>query len=312
MGPSAAGCVTEVNDLGRIAVAEAANRLGLSERVVRRLVARGDLVGERIAGRWVLDEDAVRRAAGRRTPAGRPLAPASAWNLLTALSQAAAAGAAASQDAGSVARWLDRAARRTTRSDSVGDAAQEKAARAFRDALERRLRHRLLAFLADHEIDDNFAFALRRRGVPRRYWIHPGVRDALLTDPRAVVGGAHALAATGADLSPGDSYRVYVRAGDLNALRDRYQLVEDPDGDLEVLVVPDVVPDDVAPHAGGPAPIAAALLDLLEEDDVRGRALAEGWLRALSAAARRRPDPAAVGATQSSAATPVGRAATGP
>lgn len=300
--------------MGRIAVTEAAKQLGLSERVVRRLVTRGDLVGEHIAGRWVLDEDAVRRAVGRRVPAGRPLAAASAWNLLSALSQAAAAGAAP-QDAGSAAHWLDRAAHRRARPGTAEGAAQEKAARAFRGALERRLRHRLLGFLADHDIDDSFAFALRRRGVLRRHWIHPGVRHALLADPRVVLGGAHALAANGADLSPGDRHRVYVRAGDVNALRDRYQLLEDPDGDLEVLVVPDAVPDDVAPHPGGPAPVAAALLDLLEDDDARGRALAEAWLRALSAAARHRPDPAAATeAAQSSATTqpPVRRAATRP
>lgn len=67
-----------------LSVVEAAEKLDLDPGRVRRLVASGLLAGQKIGGRWLVDEDALaqRLAAGRR--AGRPLSARSAWGLLWA------------------------------------------------------------------------------------------------------------------------------------------------------------------------------------------------------------------------------------
>lgn len=104
-------------------------------------------------------------------------------------------------------------------------------------------------------------------------------------DPRVVVGGAHAIAAAGADLSTGSRHRIYVRAGDVPDLSLRYQLEVDPDGELEIVAIPDDVPEAVSPGPGDQTPIAAALVDPLEDPDARSRSLAEHWLQALVNAA---------------------------
>lgn len=63
-------------------VAAAAERLGVSESEVRRLIRNHELEGRRIAGRWVVPAAELRRVAHQHRPAGRPYAPEGAWALL--------------------------------------------------------------------------------------------------------------------------------------------------------------------------------------------------------------------------------------
>lgn len=56
--------------------------LGVSDHEVRRLLAAGDLPGSRLAGRWVLPVDGVRRWKRRPRSSGRPFSPSSSWAVL--------------------------------------------------------------------------------------------------------------------------------------------------------------------------------------------------------------------------------------
>lgn len=67
-----------------VSVPQAAEQLDLDAGRVRRLVASGLLAGQKIGGRWLVDDAAVaERLASSRRP-GRPLSERSAWGLLWA------------------------------------------------------------------------------------------------------------------------------------------------------------------------------------------------------------------------------------
>jgi excisionase family DNA binding protein len=74
--------------------AEAARLLGLSLQRVRALVAEGELPGQKVAGRWFIDQSAVERRQRDPKLSGRPYSPAHAWGLI-ALAD------------GEQAKWLD-------------------------------------------------------------------------------------------------------------------------------------------------------------------------------------------------------------
>ena len=65
-----------------VGVQEAANRLGVSPRRVRQMIADRRLPAQRIGRAWAIDEVALDRTASR--PAHRPWKPASAWAVLAA------------------------------------------------------------------------------------------------------------------------------------------------------------------------------------------------------------------------------------
>lgn len=65
-----------------LSVSEAAERLGVHPGRVRQLVAAGRLDAEKIGGRWLVAEDAVRARADAERPAGRPLSARAAWGML--------------------------------------------------------------------------------------------------------------------------------------------------------------------------------------------------------------------------------------
>ena len=67
-----------------VSVPQAAERLDLDAGRVRRLVASGALAGQKVGGRWLVDDAAVedRLLSSRRS--GRPLSQRSAWGLLWA------------------------------------------------------------------------------------------------------------------------------------------------------------------------------------------------------------------------------------
>lgn len=69
-----------------LTVTEAAQRLGVTERQVRRLIFNGALRAERRGRDWLVDDAEVIRRSERTPSAGRPFAPHVAWAALWYLS----------------------------------------------------------------------------------------------------------------------------------------------------------------------------------------------------------------------------------
>jgi excisionase family DNA binding protein len=67
---------------GAMTAAEAAERLGMSERAVTQLASSGALEAAKRGNVWWIDADAVARRAREGRSAGRPLAPAVAWAVI--------------------------------------------------------------------------------------------------------------------------------------------------------------------------------------------------------------------------------------
>jgi excisionase family DNA binding protein len=233
-----------------LSVAQAAARLQVSPRRVRQLLAAGELAGEDFGGRELLDAAQVERRAGRRPPPGRPYSPSLAWMLLALLS----------------------------------DPESPKLSGADRST-RHRLR-RLLAQLSDPQGPsvEELESLLRRRARTHRYWIHPGLVAQVFTDPRVSAGRARAAAAYGLDVNPGEDALGYVAATDLADVEAEYALEPDLDGPLELRAYEPQL-SETTPSGGMPVPVAAAVFDLLESDDVRLQRIARNWLdRALPGA----------------------------
>jgi helix-turn-helix protein len=65
-----------------ISIPEAARELDLDPSRVRALVANGEIAGQKVGGRWVVDRNvALRRKRDPRGP-GRPFEPGNAWGLI--------------------------------------------------------------------------------------------------------------------------------------------------------------------------------------------------------------------------------------
>ncbi len=63
-------------------VADAARFLGLSPQRIRALVAEGNLPGQKVAGRWLVERSAVERRLRDPRLSGRPYSSAHAWGLI--------------------------------------------------------------------------------------------------------------------------------------------------------------------------------------------------------------------------------------
>ncbi|MBI2755377.1 MAG: helix-turn-helix domain-containing protein [Chloroflexi bacterium] len=75
--------ILSATDLGRLMpVADAAQRLGLSQQRVRALVADGELPARKSAGRWFVERSAVEKRIREPRLAGRPFSPEHAWGLV--------------------------------------------------------------------------------------------------------------------------------------------------------------------------------------------------------------------------------------
>lgn len=65
-----------------LSIPELAKRLNVNESRARQLVYSGRIRGQRVGGRWIIDEaDAAQYRQGK--PAGRPLSERSAWQLVS-------------------------------------------------------------------------------------------------------------------------------------------------------------------------------------------------------------------------------------
>jgi hypothetical protein len=181
-----------------IPVTTAAGRLGLDERRVRALIAKGLLDAERVGGRWLVDPSSVARRARRGAPDGRPYSPRMAWATLAEV-------------AGSEA---------TLRVRGVGPTERK------------RIRERLAASpLA------NLAPRLRGRARTLRLRVHPADVARLEQHPRVVLTGVSAAGAHGADISAPGVAEVYVPARSVPALVRLYRFAEtdDPNAILHVV-----------------------------------------------------------------------------
>jgi hypothetical protein len=107
------------------------------------------------------------------------------------------------------------------------------------------------------------------------------VIESLLTDAAISVAGARAAAAHGLDIAPGDEARGYLRQRHVADLVGRFALEPDRAGNVELLTVPDPVPDSLAPQPGHPVAVAVALVDLFTDADARSRHLASTKLHDL-------------------------------
>lgn len=84
---------------GRLTVAQAARRLGVTQAMVRHLIATGELTAERFGDRaWMVSGDAVERRADQAPQGGRRFSPANAWAILYML-------------AGEPVEWIDQPTR---------------------------------------------------------------------------------------------------------------------------------------------------------------------------------------------------------
>lgn len=232
-----------------ISASDAASRLGVSDRQVRRLVASGELAARRIGDRWIIDAGAVRDRARAKRQGGRPLSARMAWAVLVA------AGAA-----------LD--------DGRCGDPAA-----LFED---RRARHRLRAILANPPAPECWDQWLRRRAEPRRVWVHPGVVERLARDPRLHPVDEATVAVSGVGVGDGGRYRFYVDEDAVGPVLREYRARAVDDGQIMLMVVPSAVPDDVLGRPGDPVGVAVTLVDLLGSADARERHGAVSALRAAS------------------------------
>lgn len=213
-------------------VAEAAERLGVQPRRVRALLAAEEVVGERIAGIWVVERASVDQWNARGRAGGRPWSTANAWAALALLE----------------GPYQQKVRLR----ELVGIAAQ------------RRIQMRLDSGLEVAELASLF----RRRAKAQPLIGHISALARLAADPRLVRTGASAAAAYGLDLVEIGRLEAYVSAHSLQDVCDEYGLDAVRGGGHNVLlrVVPHPWP--FTPRTPV-APAAAVVLDLLESGDAR-------------------------------------------
>ncbi|MEN3360473.1 MAG: hypothetical protein V7637_4455 [Mycobacteriales bacterium] len=219
-----------------VSVADAAQSLGVSSRRVRQLVDEGNLGGQRIGGRWIIDRNELDRRRQSSPPSGRPLSSVSAWHVLAALAEANDELELLSPPLRSRAR--SRAARlRRLPSDIAGRVWQS---------------------------------TLRRRASLHEFYAHPSVLNALLSDPQIVRSGISAAHDHGADLMVVGGAEGYVRARDVSTVVERYALnpASRPDANVWLHTV-DAGGDWLFGRRVAPTAVVAA--DLLERDDARDR-----------------------------------------
>lgn len=65
-----------------VGLREAADRVGVSQRRVRAMIAAGQLEAEKVQGRWLVDADSLERLAMTSRRDGPPWSPLSAWAYL--------------------------------------------------------------------------------------------------------------------------------------------------------------------------------------------------------------------------------------
>lgn len=211
--------------MGRLSVAEAAERLGVGVPRVHQRIADGSLLAERVGSQWILDEADVARVD--QHGAGRPLSARSAWHLLLAAeADLPAEGRAASS--GGLAGGGDGDAWGRER-PGAADLLRELAAPA-RSQARRRLRELLQADPAAERV----RALLRRRAERRTYRASPRDLRELREDDRLQLAG---LSQPAAGLAAGNLVEGYVRgAGVVDDLVADWLLVPSLHADASVVL----------------------------------------------------------------------------
>lgn len=232
---------------GTMGAAEAAARLGVRREEIYRLIRSGVLPHDRVAGRIVISEGALRRLEATPRPVGRRFAATAAWTMLWMLSH----------------RGLP----------------NEVAALGHVSASRRsQLRRHLLA-------GDAMELASRLRGRARResLYCHPAARERLLRAPEATPAGYSALEQVEADLIAGHDApaEAYVGVQGFERLTKNLGLLRDaPERNVVLHVVDDL---EMVPQSMGAASPPVVALDLIESGDARagaaGRQLWRDWLQ---------------------------------
>lgn len=238
-----------------LSTTEAAERLNVSERHVRRLAVDGRLVGRRVGSHWLISADSVRTRSRSEPVPGRPLSPPMAWAVL---------------------RAADAVLDGFTDEGGPSEAASLDAV--FEGVPDRRDRHRLRSLLAEPPPVEQWDQWLSRRADEQRVWVHPGVLEHLRADPRLRVGGARAAVAAGLEGPAGDLDRFYVDADDYEGVVADHRAHPADDGQVVLMVVSPAVPEAALGPLGEPVAAAVGLVDCLVSSDARERHLAREYL----------------------------------
>jgi len=235
-----------------LSIDEAALRMGRHPASVRRLVRSGEMAGQKIGGRWLVREEAIRERSRLDPPRGRPVSSKMAWAVLELVNENL---------------HLD-----TSRPISPGSSVDS----IIDNLVDRRVRFHLRELLADAPPPEKWGSWLRRRASPRRIWVHPGVVERLSSDRRLRPGSEAAAAAAGIGngAGVGASKVFYLRQRDVNAIVDEYRGRDEDDGQVLLMVVPDEVVSDLLFPSGKPVAAVVALVDMVNSPDSRQRHLA--------------------------------------
>jgi hypothetical protein len=147
----------------------------------------------------------------------------------------------------------------------------------LRQVLDPRRRYRAKEVLSVPRDGAGWARLLAPRGRKQRCWIHSGVVDDFLRDPRVHPGRARAAAAHGLAISAAGDLCVYVAVRDVADLISRFQIEPDEQGDLLMYVVPEPAVSYL-PGPGEPVSAAAAAADMLDSPDARMQYAGEQWI----------------------------------
>jgi excisionase family DNA binding protein len=227
-----------------ISTRAAALRLGVSDRRVRSLIARGDLNATRAGRAYLVDEQSLARLEGNRG-SGRSLSPRMSWvALLTDLG-----------------------------TSNVGELVASA-------GLSRSERARLRS-LGGRPVQD-WSWLVRRRAVTQRYSVRDAYFGRLLSDERLARSGVSALEEFSVGLSPrGGTGEGYVDQRDLAGFESDYLLRADLAGGLIIHAVDARLL--LGRFGLAPTMTAATVgVDLAESDDPRTRRAGYELLRTLA------------------------------
>jgi excisionase family DNA binding protein len=233
-----------------ISVADAAERLNVSERQVRRLAEAGELSARRVGGRWLIDAEAVRDRSRSEPRSGRPLSLSTACAVLAATNSVL-----------------------ETDEDSAGP---------FGARIEdRRLRYRLRSLLAEAPPSRQWNHWLRHRASAQRVWVHPGVFDRFADDNRLHAADESVFASAGLGIASGDRRSFYVDENVVEEVLADYRARHSDEGQVVMMVVPNEISAMVLGGPGEPVMSAIVLVDLLASTDARERYVAAEVLDAV-------------------------------
>ena len=128
-------------------------------------------------------------------------------------------------------------------------------------------------------LERDWAFWLSRRADVAHYWVHQGVIQSVLDDPRVSVSGAGVAAAAGAEIAGGDASDLYVSSEALPGVIDDYGLQPDPAGQLQIHLWRRGSCAEYVLRPGQPVPVVLAALDLLSAPDSRARHWARTFIQ---------------------------------